>query len=267
MDPLARHRLSLLGLDPDAVSRLSTSRRVSAVNAAFVRRVPCETLSEWRRFREFPIQPDRWTRSADRLLREAASTGLGGCCIALAHALADVLRSVGANAHVTLGRHAERDGAHGAVVVYTEDGPPRLFDPSYFVGEGIPLWPDGEAEDGIASFALRPRRGPLLCVERRAPGGRPKRLYSLIPVPAPADVVLEEWVASVRRRRDEAIRIARREDDLVKTFCEAKGCAQIHAPGGRRPIDLGHDLPAGLHEHFGVDLAVLRCHFAATAPR
>ncbi len=267
MDALTRHRLAILGLDPEATARLGLSERVRAVNAAFVERVPVETLSEGRRRREFPADPDRWTRTTDRVLREVASDGLGGTCFALAYALAELLRGVGANARVTLGRRADREETHAAVIVFSDDVPPVLLDPSWFLSEGVPLWPDGQSRDTIGTFTLRARRGPLLSLERTRPGGKPKRLYSLIPFPAPPDVVLDEWKRAVSRRRDDCVRLARREGDVVKTFCEASGRLAVHGPQGTQVIEPGPDLPAALHAHFGVDLSLLRAHFAAAAPR
>ena len=75
MDPLARHRLSLLGIDPAALARLGPAARPEAVVRAFVGRVPCETLSEQRRWRERPADPEAWPRTTDRFLREAYRKG------------------------------------------------------------------------------------------------------------------------------------------------------------------------------------------------
>jgi hypothetical protein len=264
VDALTRHRLSLLGLDPEAVSRTSVAQRPRAVYQAFVRRVPCETLSERRRWRERPADPDAWPRTTDRLLRESASDGLGGTCFALAYALADVLRGVGVNAHTALGKRLDPDEAHAVVIAYPEDGSPRLYDPSYFVGDGVPLYPGGETRDATGTWTLVARCGPMLCLQRAREGERPKTLYSLLPAPAPPDAYRREWIGSVARRRETAVRLARRVGDRVECYCESKGFIEVHAQDGVHRVDPGPNVPRALHEHFGLSEAVLRAHFAAT---
>jgi hypothetical protein len=263
VDALTRHRLSLLGLDPDAVSKTALDQRPRLLHHAFVRRIPCETLSERRRWRERPADRDAWPRTTDRFLREAATEGLGGTCFAIAYALADLLRGVGINAHTALGRHLDRDEAHAVVIVYPEDGSPRLFDPAYFVLEGVPLYPGGEARDPLGAYALVARCGPMLCLQRARRGERPKTLYSLIPSPAPPDAFRREWIESVARRRDVAVRMAKRAGDAIACYSEAKGLIEVHDANGVRRLDPAGDLPRALHEHFGVAEAVLRAHFAA----
>src|SRR5262245_11757710 len=264
VDALARHRLSLLDLDVDAIGRAPIEERPRLVVEAFVRKIPCETLSERRRWRERPADRDAWPRTTDRFLREAATEGLGGTCFAMAYALADVLRGVGVNAHTALGRHVDRDEPHAVVVVYPEDGSPRLFDPSYFITDGVPLYPGGRTEDALGDYALVARCGPMLCLQRSRAGARAKTLYSLIPAPAPPDAYRRAWIDSVARRRETAVRLARRSGDEVACYSEAKGYIEVHGPEGTRRVDLGGDPPHALHEHFGVAESVLRAHFAAS---
>jgi hypothetical protein len=265
VDALTRHRLSLLGLDPDAVARTPVPQRPRLLHVAFVRRIPCETLSERRRWRERPADRDAWPRTTDRFLREAATEGLGGTCFAIAYAMADVLRGVGVNAHTALGKHVDRDEPHAVVIVYPEDGSPRMFDPSYFLLDGVPLYPGGEVRDGLGDFALVARCGPMLCLQRVRGSERAKTLYSLIPAPAPPDAYRREWIDSVARRREVAVRIARRAGDEVACYSEAKNVIEMHGRDGVRSVDLGPDVPRALHDHFGVAEAVLRAHFAAAA--
>jgi hypothetical protein len=266
VDALTRHRLSLLGLDADAVSKTPVEQRPQLLNVAFVRRIPCETLSQRRRWRERPADRDAWPRTTDRFLREAATEGLGGTCFAIAYALADVLRGVGVNAHTALAMHVDRDEPHGVVIVYPEDGSPRLFDPSYFLLEGVPLYPGGESRDALGDFALVARCGPMLCLQRARGSERAKTLYSLIPAPAPPDAYRRAWIESVARHRDVAVRIARRSGDDVACYSEAKGVIEMRGRNGVRSLDPGADVPRALHQHFGVAEAVLRAHFAATVP-
>jgi hypothetical protein len=266
VDALTRHRLSLLGLDAEAVGKTSIDQRPRLLHLAFVRRIPCETLSERRRWRERPADRDAWPRTTDRFLREAATEGLGGTCFAMAYALADILRGVGVNAHTALGKHLDRDESHAVVIVYPEDGSPRLFDPSYFLLDGVPLYPGGETRDALGDFALVARCGPMLCLQRVRGSGRPRTLYSLIPAPAPPDAYRREWIESVARRRDVPVRIARRAGDAIACYSEAKGMIEMHDRNGVRRVNPGGDLARVLHQHFGVAEDVLRAHFAAVVP-
>lgn len=161
MDVLTRHRLRLLDLDPEALAPCPACERVTRVYRRFLQAVPYENFSALARRRERPAQPSTWPRGTDRLLDDVAHAGLGGTCFSMAYALADLFRGVGANAHTALGQHLKKEEPHAVVIVYGEDGP-RLYDPSFFVGDGIPVWPGATIDDGIFQYVLEPRCGPLL---------------------------------------------------------------------------------------------------------
>ena len=265
LDALTRHRLKLLGLDPVAVERAALPERVRAVYGAFVARVPYETLSNLQRGREHPAQPDSWMRTTDRLLRDAATDGAGGTCFAMAYALAELFRGVGANAHTTLGHHLRKEEPHAATIVYRDDGP-YLYDASYFVPDGVPVRPDGQVRDALFVHVLEPRRGPMLTFVQRVCDGSSSPLYSLIPMPAPPDAFRRAWVETCRRRmREAAVKMARRVGDEVHWYGEKAGRIEVLSPAGRRVEQPGPDLAADLHRRFGISEALLRAHFSVGA--
>jgi hypothetical protein len=264
LDALTRHRLSLLGFASDAIDALAAlpvGQRVRRIYRQFVRKIPYETLSSMARRRAIPAQPESWPRGTDRLLRDASESGLGGTCFSMAYALADLFRGAGANAHTTLGHHLKKEEPHAAVVVYEEDGP-FLYDPSYFVPEGIPVRPGGAVEDPLFTHRLEARRGPMLTLVQAGPGRPTTSVYSLIPVPAPADAFRTAWVSTFLGRSHRPVRIARRVGDEIRWFGEEKGHLEVLTPGGTHVVDPGPDLAAGLHRAFDVREDVLRAHFA-----
>lgn len=265
MDALIRHRLALLGLDPAAVEALPVDRRVEAVYRQFVRRVPYETLSRLHRWRDHPAEPRKWPRTTDRLLRENAAEGAGGTCFDLAYALAELFRGVGANAHTTLGRHLLKDEPHAAVLVHG-DARPLLFEPTYFVPEGVPVRPGGAVRDALYAHALEPRGGPTLTMSQRGPDGRDLALYALVPVPAHPDDYRTAWIEACRRHRESDVVLARRKGDEVQRWFERDGRVEVTTRAGRRHESPGPDLTADLHARFGLSEALLRSHFAATSP-
>lgn len=266
MDALARHRLDLLGLDPDAVAALPLPERVRAIHRAFVDRLPLETLTRVARRRERPAEPDAWLRTTDRCLREAARDGTGGTCFAVSYALADCLRGVGANAHTTLAHHLEREEPHAATLVYLDDGP-LLLDFATFARGGVPVRPGGAFEDGFCGWALEARRGPMLTLFRVGRDGKAHALYSWIPMPAPPDAFRRAWLSVALDHREPTIEISRRVGDEVHHYDESKGTLEVDCPSGCRSEALDADLAECLHARFGVSEPLLRAHFAVGATR
>ena len=264
MDALARHRLSLLGLDPDAVEALPLPERVRAVYGGFLARIPLETLTRVARRRERPAEPDAWLRTTDRCLREAKRDGTGGTCFAVAYALADCLRGIGANAHTTLAHHLEREEPHAATLVYLDDGP-LLLDVALFSTSGIPVRPGGESKDALHAYALEARRGPMLTLYRRGRDGKSQPLYSWIPMPAPPDAFRRAWLTVCLDHKEPTVEIARRVGDEVFRYDERKGTFEVDAPDGSRAEALPSDLAEFLHTRFGVSESLLRAHFAVGA--
>ena len=254
-----------MGLDPGAVDRLTVAARVRAVYAAFLARIPYETLTNLTRGREHPAQPEAWIRATDRLLREASTEGAGGTCFSMAYALSDLFRGVGANAHTALGHHLRKEEPHAAAIVYQDDGP-FLFDASYFVPAGIPVRPGGQVRDALFLHTLEPRRGPMLTLVQQGRESPAKPLYSMIPVPAPPDAFRRAWIETCRRRlREPTVKMARRVGNEVRWYGEEAGRIEVLDPAGRRVESPGADLPSDLHERFGLSEALLRAHFSVGA--
>jgi hypothetical protein len=266
LDALARHRLNLLRLDPDAVAALPLPDRVRAVHRAFVERIPLETLTRVARRRERPAEPEAWLRTTDRCLREAARDGTGGTCFAVAYALADCLRGIGANAHTTLAHHLEHEEPHAATLVYLDDGP-WLLDLALFATGGVPVRPGGAYEDGLCGLALEARRGPMLTLFRCGRDGKAQPLYSWIPMPAPPDAYRRAWLSVYLDHREPTFEIARRLGDEVLRFDEKKGTLDVECSSGCRSESTDADLAELLHARFGVSEALLRAHFAVGAER
>jgi hypothetical protein len=264
LDALARHRLSLLGLDPDGVEGLPLPERVRAVYVGFLDRIPLETLTRVGRRRERPAEPEAWLRTTDRCLREAKRDGTGGTCFAVAYALADCLRGVGANAHTTLAHHLEREEPHAATLVYLDDGP-LLLDLALFALAGIPVRPGGESHDALHGHALEARRGPMLTLYRRGRDGKSHALYSWIPMPAPPDAFRRAWLNVYLDHKEPTFEIARRVGDEVCRYDERKGTLEVECPDGSRSESLPSDLSEFLHTRFGVSEPLLRAHFAVGA--
>ena len=265
LDALTRHRLNLLGLDPAAVAHCPVPERVRTVYAAFRDRVPYETLSNLTCAREHPAQPDAWMRTTDRLLRDSAATGAGGTCFSMAYALADLFRSVGANAHTTHGHHLRKEEPHAATLVYQDDGP-FLFDASYFIPDGVPVRPGGCVADPLFRHTLEARRGPMLALVQKGPDGESKPLYSLIPMPAPPEAFRRAWVETCRRRmREPTVKMARRIGDDLHWYGEGAGRIEVLSPAGLRVERPGADLLADLHRRFGISESLLRAHFSVIA--
>lgn len=261
MDVLARHRLSLLGLDPDAVEALPLDARVDAVYEAFVRRVPYENLSNLARRRARPAEPESWPRGTDRLLRDNAELGLGGTCFSMAYALADLFRNVGANAHGVLGMHLRKEESHACTMVWGAEGP-RLFDASWFLARGMPVWPGSSLDDGLFRFDLEARCGPMMTLVQTARDGRRTPLFSMIPHPAPPDAFRRAWLQTFLERPERAGRIARRVGDEVRWFGEEAGRVDRITARGTVSIVVARDPVPMLHELFGVAADALRSHFA-----
>lgn len=266
MDALARHRLHLLDLDPGAVGSLPVDEGVDAVYRRFLERVPYENFSALARRLERPADPASWPRGTDRLLDECRRLGLGGTCFSMAYALSDLLRGIGANAHAALAHHLRKDEPHAVVLVYGEGGP-RLFDPSYFMGAGLPVWPGSSLDDGLFRWTLAPRRGPLLEMVQTTRVATRATLYSLVPTPAPPDGFRRLWVEAIRSLNVRPGRLARRVGDEVRWYGEPEARIDVIAPSGRREIPVGPHPAQTLAEWFGVDEGALRCHFAAAGTR
>ncbi len=266
MDALTRHRLSLLGLEATDLEPCEVATRVERLYAAFVERLPFETLSAMERRRAIPADPEAWPRTTDRLLREARNDGTGGTCFSLAYALAELFRGVGANASVTLGQHLSHRAPHAAVVLFGDEGP-VLYDPSFLLPAGIPVRPGGSLDDGLFRHVLEPRRGPMLALVRTGPDATPKPLYSWIPMPAPPDSYLRAWIETFSTPRAGRVRIARRRGDEVVSYAEEHDRLYVLTPAGRCEDAVGHDCASALHRHFGLSEALLRAHFAAGARR
>jgi hypothetical protein len=264
LDALARHRLNLLGLDPDAVEALPLPERVRVVHRAFVERLPIETLTRVARRRERPAEPETWLRTTDRCLREAAREGTGGTSFAVSYALADCLRGVGANAHTTLAHHLEHEEPHAATLVYLEDGP-LLLDLALFALGGVPVRPGGVFEDALCGHALEARRGPMLTLFRMERDGKARALYSWIPMPAPPDAFRRAWLSVALDHREPTIEISRRVGDEVLRYDERKGTLEVECRDGCRSEPLDADLAECLHAKFGVSEPLLRAHFAVDA--
>lgn len=262
MDVLARHRLSLLGLDPDALEASPVDARVDAVYAAFVARVPYENLSNLSRRRARPAEPESWPRGTDRLLRDLADHGLGGTCFSMAYALADLFRNVGANAHTVLGMHLRKEESHACTVVWGTEGP-RLFDASYFLARALPVWPGASVDDGLFRFDLEARCGPLMTLVQTARDGTRTPLYSLIPNPAPPDAFRRAWLQTFLERPERAVRIARRVGHEVRWFGEEAGRVDRITPDGKVSLAVARDPVPMLHELFGVSVDTLRGFFAS----
>jgi hypothetical protein len=268
VDALARHRLTLLGLDPEAVAAQGVPERVRTVYARFLERVPFETLSKVDRWRAHPAEPEAWPRTTDRLLRDCATDGLGGTCFSTAYALADVLRGVGANAHTALGQDVRAQTPHAAVVVYHDDGP-VLLEPTFFVPEGLPVRPGGAVEDPLFTHVLEPRCGPMLTLVRVGSDGSHTPLYSMIPMPAPTDAYWRSWLETFRGARSQAPRLARRFGDELRRYDrDARDCVSIECREGKKKVDAKpSDLPELLHHLFGISLTWLRAHFSSLGRR
>lgn len=262
MDVLTRHRVKLLGLDPSRLMKCPLRDRVRETFAAFVARVPFETLTNMARRRAHPAEPDLWLRTTDRLLRESAADGTGGTCFSMAYALAEVLRGLGANAHTTLGHHLAKNEPHAAVIVFEEDGP-HLFDAAFLLPTSVPVRPGGSTQDALFRHELVPRCGPMLTMVQIAHDGARRPLYSWIPMPAFPVAFREAWIAAFRKRMESRTRIVKRIGDEVFAFGGAHGAIEVFSPTGRREIPPGPDLAGTLHRVFGVSESVLRSHFAA----
>jgi len=262
VDVLTRHRLRRLDLDPEALATCAVAERVDRVYRRFVQAVPYETFSALARRRERPAEPAQWPRGTDRLLDDVARAGLGGTCFSLAYALADLFRGVGANAHTALGQHLRKEAPHAATIVYGEDGP-RLYDPSFLVGHGLPVWPGAALDDGIFRYELEPRCGALLVLVQATRAGTRTPLYSLVPMPAPPDAYRRLWVEAVRASAPTSRRLARRVGDEIRWFGEDVGRIDVITPTGRREVPVGPELVATLHRLFGVSEDALRAHLAS----
>jgi hypothetical protein len=269
VDALTRHRLAFLGLVPSEVEALPLAERLEAVLRAFLARIPYETLSKHERYRMHPAEPERWMRTTDRLLRDAASDGLGGTCFSMAYALADLFRGCGANAHTALGHHILKEEPHAAVVAYLQDGP-RLYDASFFVPAGVPVRPDASVSDALFTFVLeaRAKNGCLLTLVQHetAAGGESRPLFSMIPMPAPPDAFRRAWLETFPRDRDKPLALARRVGDELRWYGEDREHVEVISPAGRRRSDVGTDPPVSLSALFGVKVERLRAHFAAVGP-
>ncbi len=262
MDVLTRHRIALLGLDASSLERRPLRDRVRETYAAFVSRVPFETVTNLARRRAHPADPEQWPRTTDRLLRESASDGTGGTCFSMAYALAEILRGLGANAHTTLGHHLAKNEPHAAVIVFEDDGP-HLFDSAFLLTQALPVRPGGVIEDNLFRHELEPRCGPMLTLVQTDREGVKKPLYSWIPMPAFPAAFRDVWIAAFRKRMESRTRIIRRVGDEVFAFGGERGPIDVVSTSGRREIDPGPDLPAALHRIFGLSESVLRSHFAA----
>jgi hypothetical protein len=266
VDALARHRLNLLGLDPEVLALLPVGERVRAIHRAFVDRLPIETLTRVARRRERPAEPESWLRTTDRCLREAAREGTGGTAFAVAYALADCLRGAGANAHTTLAHHLEHEEPHAATLVYLEDGP-LLLDLAIFALGGVPVRPGGEFQDGLAHHVLEPRRGPMLTLHRVDRDGKSHAIYSWIPMPAPPDAFRRAWLSVELDHKEPTVEISRRVGDEVVRFDEKKGTLEVEGCEGCRCEALDADLAECIHARLGVSESLLRAHFAVGAHR
>jgi hypothetical protein len=267
VDALARHRLAFLDLDAAALEPLPLPDRVRIVYRRFLERVPFETLSKVDRWRAHPAEPEAWPRTTDRLLRDAKADGLGGTCFSMAYALADLFRGVGANAHTALGQDVRAQTPHAAVVVYHDDGP-YLFEPTFFVGDGIPVRPGGSVEDALFEHVLEPRCGPMLTLVQVRRDGSREPLYSMIPMPAPTDGYWRSWLDTFRGPRSQVTRLARRCGDEVRRFDgDKRDCVTVVGASGKNEVDAKDDLPAVLHRLFGLSETWLRAHFSSTSRR
>lgn len=264
VDLLTRHRLRLLGLDPEALDRLSAAARARALYRRFLEAVPYENYSALARRHAYPADPSAWPRGTDRLLTDAHEQGLGGTCFSLAYALADLLRGVGVAAHTALAHHLAHEEPHALVLVHGDEGP-ALFDPACFVGEPLPVWPGSTCFDGVYRWSLRPRRGPLLEVVRAGPVGPPAPLYSLVPMPAPPEVFRRLWIEAVGRRATRPGRLARRRGAAVVGFREEAGCVDVITAHGHREVPLGPAAVTRLHHLLDVPEATLRAHLPRPA--
>lgn len=261
MDVLTRHRISLLGLDAAGLERQSIRDRVRQTYAAFVARVPFETLTNLARRRAHPADPEQWPRTTDRLLRESASDGTGGTCFATAYALAEILRGLGANAHTTIGHHLRKNEPHAAVIVFEDDGP-YLLDSAFLLTQAMPVRPGAFLDDALFRHELEPRCGPMLTLTQVGRAGTRRALYSWIPMPAFPAAFRAAWIAAFRLRMESRTRIARRVGDEVYAYVGDRGPIEVVSATGRREIDPGPDVPAALHRYFGLSETVLRSHFA-----
>jgi hypothetical protein len=106
------------------LGRLTVAERVGRVYRRVLRAVPYANFSALARRRERPAQPATWPRGTDRLLDDFAHAGLGGTCFAMAYALADLFRGVGANAHSALGQHLAKEEPHTVVLRTARKGAP-----------------------------------------------------------------------------------------------------------------------------------------------
>lgn len=265
MDVLTRHRLQRLDLDPEALEGCTVAERVTRLYRRFVAAVPYESFTAMARRRERPTEPSTWLRGTDRLLDDVARAGLGGTCFALAYALADLFRGVGANAHTVLGQRFEKETPHAAAIVYGDDGP-RLYDPTFFLGDALPVWPGATLDDGLFEYRLEPRRGPSLAVVQWVRGGGATPLYALMPMPAPPDVYRRLWIEAVRGVLARPGRIARRVGDELRRFRDDVGHVDVITATARREVPLGPDPVATLHRLFGVREDALRAHLSAVVP-
>ena len=261
MDALTRHRLARIGLDPAVVEAQPLDERIETVHAAFVRSLPCETLSRLRTRRAQPHAPDAWTRGTDRVLRDHETEGSGGCCFELAYALAAVFRGVGAVAHATLARPLVGEDAHAAVLTFRAGGA-YLHDPGHLVPAGVPVRPGGTVHDALHDHVLEPRGGATLLFVRRGPDGVRVPLYALVALPAPADGFRRAWLDAALHQRDGESAISRRRGDLLESWDERDGRVEVTTPTGRRLETLGSDPAADLHRRFGLSEPLLRANLS-----
>lgn len=248
----------MLDLDVDSLRPLTHRGRMDRVYRRFLERIPYETLSNHLSCCEHPDEPTAWPRATDRLLRENLRCGLGGTSFSLAYALRDLLRGIGSNAHCTLGRNLVTEEMHAAVIAYDEDGA-WLYDPALLVGGPLAIRPGGALQDPLGTLRLEPGVGSDLIVTMLLPGVRqPRKIYTLVPLPAPPHRFRQAWVASFCKGRRPALSIARRVGDEIRRFTERLHRLEVLTADGYTYRRL---LPAPvdeLHALFGIETACLR---------
>jgi hypothetical protein len=266
VDALTRHRLARLDLDAGEVASMPVPARVDAVHRAFVRTLPCETLSRVLERRARPAAPATWMRGTDRVLRDHGEAGTGGCCFELAYALAAILRGVGAVAHPTIGRRLLGGEAHAAVLVFRPDGA-YLHDPATLVSRGLPVRAGGGASDGLSEHALESRGGATWMLVERSRGGARVALHAFVAIPAPADGYRRAWIDACAAQPDGAVVIARRREDRLERFDEASARVEVTTADGTRTEELGPDPVRDLHARFGIAESRLRALASARTSR
>jgi hypothetical protein len=263
MDVITTHRLCLLDLDPASMAARSLLERVHAVYARFLERLPYENLSRNRVCRDRPHEPDQWPRATDRVLKDNRTCGLGGDSFALAYALRDLLRGVGANAHCTYGRNLVTEETHAAVLVYGFEEP-LLLDPGFLLGGPLEVRPGATLDEPLGRVTLRAGESPSLTVCLRQAGATEERsLYTLVPLPAPPQAYRQAWLASFWRGRILPLSLARRTGDEIRRYREHSGVLEVLTPRGTRQHALKPRDAESLHALFGISRDCLEAWFCA----